>query len=185
MTSTYLPIGVGCAPLLWKAAAEILEVKASTSVHHARVPDTKKDEFFCGEPAVSVTDYLRRLSKYCDCSEECYPIMLVLIDRWVHATQTPLTPYNVHRIMLAALLVAIKLQDDIYYSDRYYAKVAGITTEDRNTLEAAFLKAIQWKLFVEAHVYNRVYKGLSEMRKSKPLTSRSVPPLRCTLHSGR
>ena len=40
-----------------------------------------------------------------------------------------LTELNVHRILLAATVVATKYQDDDVYSNKYYARVGGVTSK--------------------------------------------------------
>eukprot|EP00754_Rhynchopus_humris_P014897 Rhum_TRINITY_DN14420_c11_g3::Rhum_TRINITY_DN14420_c11_g3_i1::g.89500::m.89500 len=72
---------------------------------------------------VNIKDYLVRMTKYAHCSPTVFICMVVYLDRFVVATGTPLTSSNVHRLLLTAFLVAAKLNDDIYYSNKYYASI--------------------------------------------------------------
>jgi hypothetical protein len=60
---------------------------------------------------------------------------------------------NVHRLILAALLVGAKYFDDFFYSNSYYSKVGGVRTKELNTLEACLLEMLQWRLYVSPEEY--------------------------------
>ena len=49
-------------------------------------------------PRISIKDYMDRMLKYMDCSESCYYIALIYIDRVVQRHRLfLLSPFNVHR----------------------------------------------------------------------------------------
>lgn len=52
-------------------------------------------------PAVSVRKYLERIMKYCHCSDECYVLALVYLDRIVHKNPSFfISSHNVHRLLI-------------------------------------------------------------------------------------
>lgn len=66
------------------------------------------------------------------------------------------TPYNMHRLALAATLVAFKVETDDSpgHELRAWAAVGGVPVDELRTLECAFLAAVQWRVFIdhETHI---------------------------------
>jgi len=106
-------------------------------------------------PKVSLHDYLFRIEKHFQCSLECYVFALVYIDRILKLhPQYRVTPLNIHRLLVTSVMVAAKFQDDIYYGNDFYARVAGVTLKEINALEAHFLRLMAWHVNVSIHEYN-------------------------------
>jgi hypothetical protein len=106
-------------------------------------------------PSIKIRDYARRLEQYCRCSEECYILSLVYIERALERNPSlSITDLNVHRLLLAATVVAAKIQDDDYYSNDYYAKVGGVNTQELMSLEAYMLSLLGWRAHVSVDEYN-------------------------------
>ena len=53
------------------------------------------------------------------------------------------------------MLVSIKYNEDEYFSNKFYAKVGGISVKDLDFLEYAFLTLIDFQLFVDEELYNK------------------------------
>ena len=56
------------------------------------------------------------------------------------------------------MILAIKYNEDDYYSNEYYAKVGGITNEEYNNLEMESFILIENKLWISEDIYDR-YKN--------------------------
>lgn len=100
-------------------------------------------------PQISVWDYARRIARYSYCSPECFVLSIIYLDRYVAATNCPITFRNVHRLMITAVVVSVKIRDDTYYTNSYYASLGGVHTRELNQLEIEFLKTIDWYTWVE------------------------------------
>lgn len=115
-------------------------------------------------PKISIADYIKRIRKYFMCSNECFVLALVFIDRICqkhpYITMCSLTA---HRLVMTAVLIAAKLHDDVYYSNKYYARVGGLSLEETNGLEAAMLDLLDWNISVSAEEYTH-YHGLVSSR---------------------
>ncbi len=59
------------------------------------------------------------------------------------------TSRSAHRVLLVALVLAIKFLDDQYYSNGYYANVGGVELEELNELERRMLVGLDHRLWVE------------------------------------
>eukprot|EP00659_Diplonema_papillatum_P008893 gene8893-13793_t len=96
-------------------------------------------------PAISLEDYLYRWVRYSFCSSETFVLAVILIDRLAYRTGLLITSINVHRLLLVALVLAAKFRDDVYYSNKYYASVGGVTAAEMNALEISALADLDWE----------------------------------------
>ncbi|EZG44767.1 cyclin, partial [Gregarina niphandrodes] len=81
-------------------------------------------------PLISLEAYISRLKKLFYCSSECFILALVYLDRLQELHDSVrVNCFNVHRLFLVALLVAVKFFDDVSFTNEYYAKVGGIGTK--------------------------------------------------------
>eukprot|EP00928_Gymnodinium_smaydae_P054402 TRINITY_DN3817_c0_g2_i3.p1 TRINITY_DN3817_c0_g2~~TRINITY_DN3817_c0_g2_i3.p1 ORF type:complete len:871 (+),score=123.32 TRINITY_DN3817_c0_g2_i3:39-2615(+) len=112
------------------------------------------------KPPGTFLDYMKRLYQYFQCTDECFIIALAYIDRIGRASpELMVSTFSFHRLMLTSLMLAVKYHDDVYYSNRYYAKVGGVTLQEMNRLEAAFLTRLSFSMHITADHYNR-YQAL-------------------------
>lgn len=118
--------------------------------------------------------YVTRLVQYSNCSTAAFITALVYLDR-VHAkcTSLAITEMNCHRLLSTALVLAIKYLDDEVYSNAYYARVSGLTTNELNTLETVMLSLLEWRLSIDPAVYVRYEHTL---RKTCAILESDIPP---------
>jgi len=111
-------------------------------------------------PRMSVSSYLTRIHKYFGCSDECFVLALIYIDRLVkiHPAIT-VSALSCHRLLLTAVMLAAKFHDDLFYSNAHYAKVGGLSLSEMCALESRFLNLLCWKLYVSPEEYES-YRGL-------------------------
>ncbi|KAH7280086.1 hypothetical protein KP509_37G051800, partial [Ceratopteris richardii] len=105
-------------------------------------------------PAISIEQYLERIFRYANCSTSCFVVAYAYIDRLVQ--QQPnlrITSLNVHSILITSILVSVKFLDDSYYDNSYYAQIGGISTQEMNKLERAFLFLLGFRLQVTVSVF--------------------------------
>jgi len=50
-------------------------------------------------------------------------LALIYVDRLIQQGRFALTPLNVHRVLITAVMLAAKFFDDQYFNNLYYAKV--------------------------------------------------------------
>ena len=53
------------------------------------------------------------------------------------------------------MLVSIKYNEDDYFSNKFYAKVGGVSKNEIDTLEYAFLILIDFKLYVSEELFQK------------------------------
>ena len=120
--------------------------------HESKSDDSILRMGFCAItlPNISLCEYIRRLCDHMLCSKECYAIALLYIVRAIEKRSIKINLFNIHRIFLSALVVAIKFHDDTFRSNKYYADVGGISNREMNELELAFLNLIDYEGWVSS-----------------------------------
>jgi len=102
-------------------------------------------------PSISVKEYMARIFRFFGCSGSCYVLGLVYIDRLIQSQpHIAVTTLSVHRLLYVSMMIAAKFHDDIFYSNSYYAKIGGLSLKEVNSLEAKFLKYLDFRLQVNA-----------------------------------
>jgi hypothetical protein len=120
-------------------------------------------------PNISVEDYLSRLYNYFGCSVECFVLALIYVDRVVQLHESfTVNRTNVHRLILAALLIGAKYFDDFFYSNSYYSKVGGVRTKELNTLETCLLEMLHWRLYVSPEEYVQYMSSVTAAVRPAP-----------------
>jgi hypothetical protein len=59
------------------------------------------------------------------------------------------------RVLLATCVIAIKYNEDDYYSNEYYAKVGGIALQELNMLEYECVKMLDHRLFIDEEIFEK------------------------------
>ena len=144
------------------AAASPTASSASSSPRHGEATGPRKRNIFevTKTAHINIKDYLVRMCKYGHCSPTVFACMALYVDRFRKGSGIDLTSRNVHRILLAAFLVGAKLNDDIYYSNKYYASIGGVSLSEINEIEASFLEITQWDMYVSLADYDAVLADL-------------------------
>lgn len=100
-------------------------------------------------PDLSVPLYWDRLVRYFKCSSNVYVIALIYLDRFLTArTNITINRLNIHRLLLVALVVAVKFHEDSTYFNSYYAQVGGLELQELNRLEREFFNGLNFQLAV-------------------------------------
>lgn len=157
--------------------ARLIEAN-SLSGHEHLDPSTITKFHALQPPAICVSDYLERIHKYSSCSNECFVLSLIYIDRLIQFNNFALTSFNVHRVVITSIMVAAKFFDDQYYNNAYYAKVGGVPCGELNSLEAEFLFGVNFGLHVTADEFYKYRTQLINHAATSPCACRGVviPP---------
>ncbi|KAL4925892.1 putative cyclin-dependent protein kinase complex component [Aspergillus undulatus] len=115
------------------------------------------------EPPITLKEYLSRLQRYCPLSTGVYLAASLYITRVADVDRVvSVNRKNMHRLVLAALRVAMKTVEDLVYSHSRVAKVGGVTERELTRLEVSFcfladfqLRADKTMLAEQARVLQR------------------------------
>ena len=100
-------------------------------------------------PSISIKSYLQRILKYCPTCNQVYLSLIIYFDRLSSISKLfIITPFNVHRLIIAAITVSSKFFSDIFYTNQRYAKVGGLPLSELNQLELHFLLLLNFNLYI-------------------------------------
>ncbi|KAJ1272096.1 hypothetical protein BS78_06G176600 [Paspalum vaginatum] len=114
-------------------------------------------------PDISVRSYMARIARFAGCSPACYVVAYVYLDRLLlRGRRRPLAvdSYSVHRLLITAVLAAVKFMDDVCYNNAYFARVGGISLQEMNYLEVDFLFAVGFDLNVPPETFGHYFAVL-------------------------
>lgn len=107
-------------------------------------------------PPIAIDAYLGRLQRYCPMSTAvwlaaaCYISILSLPAQFGDQPLVPLTPRTTHRLLLAALRVAMKALEDLRYPQARFAGVGGVSETELKALEISLCYLMDFELQVDA-----------------------------------
>ena len=117
----------------------------------------------CVAPKVDIGEYLRRFAEFTECGAECLVVALTYVQRMQHNTGIALCDTNVHRVLFAALVVALKWQGDDVPGTTYLAAVGGVDKAEVPRLERTMLLDLEFAAHVSADEYATNLRRLSEL----------------------
>lgn len=115
-------------------------------------------------PTISVKDYLFRIQNFANMEENTLITSLIYLDKITQMNGIVLSPFNIHRFLFVAILFSIKYNEDVVYTNDYYAKVAGISEKELNNLEYKFFELIRFKLYVSKEEFETYKKYLMNIK---------------------
>ena len=142
---------------------------SSLEINDKNVASNKKIKYFMLKkiPSISIKDFLFRLTKYSKISESTLVMILIYIDRMCHKYNFKITYYNIYKLMLASMVVAIKYNEDEFYTLDFYGKLGGISKFEMNILEYEFACMINFKLFITEELFYKYYELLVNTSSEK------------------
>jgi len=105
-------------------------------------------------PKITISAYVNRIFFYSNCSEECFVIALIYIERLIGLNKRFfVNEFNVHRLILTSVMIAAKYCDDQHFHNSYYCRVGGLSCKEINVLEREFLLMVNFNLHVENELF--------------------------------
>jgi len=105
-------------------------------------------------PKISIYAYVNRIVLNSNCSEECFVIALIYIERLIRQNKRFfINAFNVHRLILTSVMIAAKYFDDHHFNNSYYCRVGGLSCKEINELEREFLLMINFNLHIDNELF--------------------------------
>ena len=142
----------------------ICNENSSIKINNKNLEINKKIRYFMLKniPSISIKDFLLRLTKYGKICESTLIMMLIYVDRICHRYNFKITYHNIYKLMLIAMVIAIKYNEAEIYTSDFYAKLGGISKIELNNLEYEFVCMINFKLFISEDLFYKYYELLEE-----------------------
>lgn len=132
----------------------------------------KRDIFYLNHlPEITIEEYINQLLKYSQMSSSALVLSIIYIDKMCEKQRYVLSQNNIHRLILASVLVSIKFNDDLNFNNTYYAKIGGVSVEVLNQLEYEFYVLLGFKLWVEKLYYQKYLNYFNKFSKLSELST--------------
>ena len=142
----------------------VLEENRKLQNYSDKIMSQKNLSFYSNYiPSISTKNYLFRIVNYTEIEDNTIIIALIYIDRICEIAKIMLNPYNIHKIIFTAILLAIKYNEDIIFNFEYYSKVAGISIKEMQILERDFSILIRFKFFVSKEYFEKYKKYIDNI----------------------
>ena len=140
---------------------EIITKNKEKKNYKEKIKSQKKSLFTSKKiPNISIGDYLARIKKFTNINDSTLIICLIYLDRYLKMNKIILTEFNVHRMFFSSLLLAIKYNEDNFYTNKFYSNVSGLKCSELNKLELKFSTEIKFDLFVDKNLYEKYKNNL-------------------------
>ena len=100
-------------------------------------------------PPIDLVDYAARLGQYIRTGVDAHTSAAVLLSRLHFQFPTLFCVFSAHKLLAAAIVIAIKFEDDFYYANSFYAECAGVCLQEMNSLETTFLHLLNFSVFID------------------------------------
>lgn len=114
---------------------------------------------------LNLSSYLERIISFTEVEYSTLIIALIYINRFYESTQQYITSDHLHKLLLLAIILAAKYNEDHIFSNTYYAKVGGIDLTELSYLETSFLEEVGYTLYIENREYTYVISLLGNLLK--------------------
>jgi hypothetical protein len=139
-----------------KLELKVSEILTQISNQNSNVEFNPDDPFSTKSPSkVTLQYFFGRIKKYTKIEKSTLIIILIYADRMCTTSGIILNPHNIHRIILGCLLLAIKYNEDLYYTNEQYAKVGGVSVQELNDLELYSIQLLNYNLFISEDIYEK------------------------------
>ena len=151
-----------------KLELKISEILTEISSQNSNVEYNPDDPFSTKSPSkVTLQYFFGRIKRYSKIEKSTLIIILIYADRMCTTSGIILNPHNIHRIILGCLLLAIKYNEDIYFTNEQYAKIGGVTLQEINDLESFSIDLLDYNLFISEDIYQKYLNYISNYTTEK------------------
>ena len=153
---------------LSKLELNISTILTEISGQNSNIEFNPEDPFSTTTPPnIKLQYFFGRIKKYAKIEKSTLIMMLIYADRMCTTSGIILNPYNIHRIILGCLLLAIKYNEDIYFTNKHYAEVGGLSVKEINELEFFSFQLLDFNLFISDDIYIKYLKYITNYTPSQ------------------
>ena len=151
-----------------KLELKISEILTEISSQNSNVEYNPDDPFSSKSPSnVTLEYFFGRIKKYSQIEKSTLIIILIYADRMCTTSGIILNPHNIHRIILGCLLLAVKYNEDVYFTNEQYAKIGGVPLKEINDLESYSISFLDYDLFISEDIYQKYLTYISNYQPKK------------------
>ncbi len=113
--------------------------------------------------SLSIKTYLENLVKVTQIESSTLIAMLIYIDRLCEINNFIVNSLNVYRIIFSSFVIAIKYNEEKYFDNKFFSKLAGMSLTEMNLLESIYLNLIDYKLYISDEEFVIYYENIHDI----------------------
>lgn len=108
--------------------------------------------------------YVARIKHHAHCSNSVFVYAVAILNRLeILDGRLAISPFNMHRLLITAVMISAKFLDNAWYSSNYYARVGGISSvQEMNHLELCMLRLLDYRIFLPVDEILYVLEGRND-----------------------
>lgn len=111
---------------------------------------------------INLQDYIHQLLKHTYAEAATVIYALMLIDKLIATQKFFLTQRNMHKTFFTALLISIKLLEDVTFEEEQYIEASGLSAKEIANLEYKFLTLLDYNLMIKTNEFNNYLESCVE-----------------------
>jgi hypothetical protein len=141
----------------------LIEENKNLKNYKEKILQQKKLVFNSPYTPITLKDYLYRIKSLTEVEDNTLILSLIYIDKICENASIILSEFNIHKILFSSILIAIKFNEDLYYDNKFYAKVAGVSAKELKKMESEFLRLIKFDLYINRKIFCKYKKYISKI----------------------
>ena len=142
----------------------IIEENKNLKNFKEKILQQKKLVFYSPDiPPITIKDYLYRIQSLTEVEDNTLILSLIYIDKICENASIILSEFNIHKILFSSILIAIKFNEDLYYDNKFYAEVAGVSPKELKKMESEFLRLIKFELYIKKKIFGQYKNYVSKI----------------------
>lgn len=120
-----------------------------------------------------IYDFMRTLFRKAALSSECSIVCLIYVERLMEVAQVPLVAITWRPIVLAGLLLASKVWQDLSSWNVEFSEIyPQFSLQSINRLERLVVNHLKWDLYISSSLYAKYYFALRSLYEKKDFRRR-------------
>ena len=122
-----------------------------------------KDIFYLEQiPSITLEKYIRHIVKYTQMNISTLILSIIYIDAFCERFQYVLSLNNIYRLLIIAIYISLKYNEDVFVNTKTYAAIAGVSPDDLKNLEFQMCVALDFSFFVKSDYYQQYFVYFSK-----------------------
>jgi hypothetical protein len=98
-------------------------------------------------PEIQLSEYVLKIIELTKCEFNTLIYSLILIDK-LYFKGFIINEYNIYKLFYISIIISIKMNQDIIYDNKYYAKILGVEPKELLILETNFLTLLNFNIYI-------------------------------------
>ena len=122
-----------------------------------------RDIFYLEQiPSITLEKYIRHIVKYTQMNISTLILSIIYIDAFCERFQYVLSLNNIYRLLIIAIYISLKYNEDVFVNTKTYAAIAGVSPDDLKNLEFQMCVALDFSFFVKSDYYQQYFVYFSK-----------------------